>query len=80
MTKRARPTERRTGAGDRRGIVEKLLFSFMGPAQLGRNQAREGYVVDDAANRCDRCGQPWDVHERVSTSNMTYTRCPPPQR
>lgn len=55
---------------------EKVMFSFMGPPQLGEHRAPAGYVPDDAANHCHKCGQQWDVHERVHTGTMTYRRCP----
>lgn len=76
MTDR-RSRRRRTATGDR-GWWERLLFSFMGPPQLGTHQDREGYVPDARAQLCTRCGQPWDAHERVHASNMTYTKCPAP--
>lgn len=65
--------------GDKRKVrekFEKAMFSFMGPAQIGNNEAPEGYVPDEAANLCHKCGQPWDAHERVHTGTMTYRRCP----
>ena len=55
---------------------ERLLFSFMGPPQLGAHTAREGYTPDPSADLCHKCGQPWADHERVRTSNMTCTKCP----
>ena len=60
-----------------RGRFERLMFSFMGPPQLGENKAPEGYTPDEAANLCRKCGQEWDAHERVHTGTMTYRRCPP---
>lgn len=76
MTKR---TRRERAAPDRRWF-EKLMFSFMGPPQLGENRAPEGYAPDLRANSCSKCGQLWDEHERVRASNMTYTVCPAPNR
>lgn len=70
---------RKTQRGDRlrgRGLFERMMFSFMGPPQLGSNAAREGFVPDPAAALCHRCGKPWDDHERVHTGNMTYRPCP----
>ena len=55
---------------------ERLMFSFMGPPQLGDNKAPEGYSPDPRAQLCTRCGRPWDEHERVRTSSMTYMVCP----
>ena len=68
-------SRRRAAPGQRRWW-EKLMFSFMGPPQLGELKARDGYVPDPQAQLCTKCGQPWDAHERVRTSNMTYTKCP----
>ncbi len=70
--------ERRGGSGGR-GLFERILFSVMGPPQLGEHKAPEGYVPDPAASLCHRCGQPWDAHERVHTGSVTYRRCPEPQ-
>ncbi len=67
----------RAGTGDL-AWWERLMFSFMGPPQLGEHTVREGYVPDPRADLCHQCDQPWDVHERVRTSSMTYTRCPGP--
>jgi hypothetical protein len=55
---------------------EKIMFSFMGPPQLGENKAPAGYVADDTANLCHKCGLRWEAHERVHTGTMTYRRCP----
>ena len=52
------------------------MFSFMGPPQLGEDKAPEGYSADPRALLCTKCGQPWDAHERVRTSSMTYMACP----
>lgn len=67
---------RKRGDGPR---FEKALFSIMGPAQIGEDRPPDGYVPDETAELCDRCGQRWDRHERRSSSNMTYTVCPPAQ-
>ena len=63
----------------RRGLVERVLFSFMGPPQVGDVNAPSTVVPDPAAALCHRCGTPWDGHERVRTPSMTYTRCPEAQ-
>ncbi|MCW2778971.1 MAG: hypothetical protein JWN17_2696 [Frankiales bacterium] len=68
---------RRTGSSDGRlGLFERLLFSFMGPPQIGEDRPREGYVPDPQADLCHRCGRPWTEHGRVHTSSMTYRPCP----
>lgn len=61
-------------------VLERSMFSVMGPPQLGENKAREGYVPDAAAEVCHKCSQPWEDHERVHTGSMTYLRCPTAQR
>jgi hypothetical protein len=67
---------RRRGTARGRPGFERALFSFMGPPQIGEDRAPEGYVQDEAANRCPKCHQPWDEHESVHTGSMTYVRCP----
>lgn len=58
------------------GFLERVMFSFMGPPQVGENKAPEGFAPDPQAELCHRCGRPWDGHERVHTGTMTYRRCP----
>ncbi len=48
----------------------------MGPPQVGDVNAPATVVPDPAAALCHKCGQPWDEHEVVRTSSMTYARCP----
>ena len=69
---------RRSGNGSPTGPgrLERLLFSFMGPPQLGTDKAPEGYVRDLAADLCHKCALPWDGHRRVHTGSMTHLRCP----
>jgi hypothetical protein len=82
MAKRNKPDKRdsRDSGGDeqRRGLWERIIFSFMGPPQLGdpntpiRPSTRP-------AELCPKCGKPYDEHEVVRTSGFTYTRCPSSQ-
>lgn len=65
---------------NRLGVLERSMFSVMGPPQLGENKAREGFVPDAAAELCHKCGETWAAHERVHTGSMTYRRCPAPGR
>ena len=68
---------RRTDAQPRRrGRFERLLFSFMGPPQLGDPNAPPSVAPDPAQALCHKCGEPWDGHEIVRTSSVTYARCP----
>ena len=75
MTSTRRRKQRSDEDGER-PLFEKALFSIMGPAQIGEDRAPDGYVPDDTANYCPKCQQPWTEHERVHSSNMTYTVCP----
>jgi hypothetical protein len=83
VLKRLRPSKRDRDvtptAEHGRSRFERGLLAVMGPAQVGENKPREGYVPDEAANLCPKCGQPWDVHGRVHTGKMTYRPCPAPQ-
>ena len=67
---------RRSGKNEGRGLLERLLFSFMGPPQLGEHRAPDGFEVEAARSRCQKCGLSWDDHERIHTDSMTYIRCP----
>jgi hypothetical protein len=55
---------------------ERFLFSFMGPPQLGDLWAPATYEADPAAERCDRCGRPWEAHTTVRTASRGYLTCP----
>lgn len=70
------PRRRRDAEPGRLGPLERIMFSFMGPPEVGENKAREGYVPDPEADLCRKCGRPWADHERVHTGSMTYRRCP----
>ena len=69
-----RPPRRRHPTG--RGLVERVLFSFMGPPQLGDPNAPRLVPPDPAAALCRKCGQPWEDHEIVRTASLTYASCP----
>lgn len=53
-----------------RGFLERLMFHFMGPPQVGENKAPEGYVPDkcarngsiNRARRTDAYGSPSVPH------------------
>ena len=70
MTQRSRRDDR-----SELGLFERTIFSFMGPPQLGDQKVREGYVADESANLCHKCGEHWDSHERVNTGTFAYRRC-----
>ena len=59
-----------------RGRVERFLFSFMGPPQLGDHGAPARQIVPRPSPPCGRCGEPWEAHEVVRDPRLTYTRCP----
>lgn len=60
----------------RRGLFERLMFSFMGPPQVGDANAPSTYVADPADQLCRRCGRPWDEHPITRTASRTYATCP----
>ena len=57
---------------------ERVLFSFMGPPQVGDPAAPRSTPVDPEAQLCHKCGRPWEEHEVVRTSRRTYLTCPAP--
>jgi hypothetical protein len=63
------------GKGTGRGRLERFLFSFMGPPELGDVSApvRE---VERPVQACSKCGQPYDEHEIVRDPRLTWARCP----
>lgn len=62
----------------RRSLVDRVLFSFMGPPQLGDLSAPAAPLPARPVERCSTCRQPYDDHEVVRDPGLTYTRCPPP--
>ena len=56
-------------------LLERSLFSVMGPPQLGdlNAPARE---VTRPVELCPKCRGPRDDHEVVRGPRLTYTRCP----
>ncbi len=53
-----------------------MLFSVMGPPELGDVNAPVPVLPDRPAQLCTTCGQDRDTHEVVRTPKLTYTRCP----
>lgn len=67
--RRPRPAQRG------RGRLERMLFSVMGPPQLGSGDSgRE--LPAPAIELCATCRRPYDEHEIVREPRLTYTRCP----
>jgi hypothetical protein len=60
----------------RRGLLERIMFSFMGPPQVGDVNAPSTVVPDPEAALCRKCRRPWDEHEIVRTESRTYAVCP----
>ena len=58
------------------GLFERLMFSFMGPPQVGAGDGPARAVPERPVELCSRCGQPYDEHEVVRDPGLTYTRCP----
>ncbi len=71
-----RRSKDRKGSGTRLSWWERLMFSVMGPPELGEHRSPEGYQPDPAANECRKCGQSYDEHQRVNSGTFTYARCP----
>ena len=59
-----------------RGWFERVLFSFMGPPELGDLSAPPREAPAGPVARCTKCGQAYDDHEIVRDPGLTYTRCP----
>ena len=64
-----------TGSPEPRGKLDRFLLSFMGPAQIGDPRAPLTYEPEASSSLCEKCGKPYDLHERVY-SNVTYLTCP----
>ena len=57
------------------GRLQRIMFSFMGPPQLGDLSAPVREAPAREPDLCGRCGQPRDTHEVVREPGLTYTRC-----
>lgn len=57
-------------------LFERILFSVMGPPQLGDLSAPVREPPPRPVSLCTRCGGPRDEHEVVRSPGLTYTRCP----
>jgi hypothetical protein len=53
-----------------------MLFSVMGPPQLGHTGAPTREVPPPPVTSCPTCSQPYDLHEIVRSPRLTWTRCP----
>lgn len=62
--------------GRGRGRWERMLFSVMGPPQLGHAGAPAVEVPPPPVAPCPKCARPYDLHEIVRDPRLTYTRCP----
>lgn len=63
-------------ASSGRSRLERVLFSFMGPPQLGDLSAPAAEPPPGPVAVCPKCDQPYDRHEIVRAPRLTYTRCP----
>lgn len=61
---------------DSRGRIERVLFSFMGPPQVGDLSEPARELPPRPVDTCATCGRPRDEHEVVRTPTLTYTTCP----
>ncbi len=62
--------------GTPRGWFERVLFSFMGPPQVGDVHAPAAELPARPVALCPRCRRPYDEHEIVRDPGLTYARCP----
>lgn len=60
----------------RLGLLERLMFSVMGPPQLGDPNAPVVEAPPRPVELCRSCRQPYADHEVVRDPGLTYTRCP----
>ena len=66
------------GGGPRSArLFERLMFSFMGPPQLGDLDAASPCRGTPPRTSAPGCGRRWDEHEIVRTDSRTYANCPP---
>jgi len=72
---------RRAGTGERpgRGWLERVMFSFMGPPQLGDVNAPVRELPAAPVALCPTCRAPYDEHDIVRDPGLTWTRCPSPR-
>lgn len=59
--------------------LNRIIYPFTGPAQVGIGRPEEAYVPP-ADPRCPMCGEPMADHviDRGTASRRTYLRCPAP--
>lgn len=69
---------RRSGSGSGRGVFERIMFSFMGPPQVGDPNAPVRALPPRPVDVCGTCRRPRDDHEVVRSPTLTYTVCPGP--
>ena len=63
-------------ASSGRSRFERVLFSFMGPPQLGDPSAPQAEAPPGPVATCPKCDQPYDRHEIVRSPRLTFPRCP----
>ncbi len=63
--------------GGRLGFLERLVFTFMGPPEVGDVNAPAD-LPPRPARVCPRCSRPYDEHEVVRDTRLTWSRCPTP--
>ena len=69
---------RRSAVPGELGPVQRFLFSFMGPPELGDPDEPHRPAAPGPVALCPKCRQPYDEHEVVRDPRLTYTRCPAP--
>lgn len=62
-----------------RGRWERIMFSVMGPPQVGDINAPIRDLPPRPVELCGTCGQPYEEHTIVRDPGLTYSRCPVPR-
>ena len=65
-------------AKQQRSLFERVLFSFMGPPQVGDVSEPARELPPRPVELCPTCRAPRDSHEVVRSPTLTYTVCPGP--
>ena len=69
---------RRGRARGQRSLFERVVFTFMGPADRGDLSAPVKEFPDRPVERCPKCGNAYADHEVVRDPGLTYMRCVTP--
>ncbi len=59
-----------------RSRFERVMFSFMGPPEVGDASAPQRELPERPVDICPTCRLPREEHEVVRSPTLTYTVCP----